>query len=449
MDRAARYRRARSLILAVVVLGGLAGKADTVRLRNGETLEGKAQELTNGSVRLELAGGGTVTLTRDQYTAVEYGPTSKEVYEERRSALSPRDATGHYRLALWCEAKGLTAEAKREFQAVLAARPDHEGAREALGYRRVDGVWLSPEEYHTRRGEVYFEGRWIKKETMEKRLRDRAAKQQRTHLRRLVAQAAGTGESAAKAIEELGTVSEADLVGALVDGLSRSTRTRLFAARELGALTVKGKTKMAVVKALSRLVVTGGSSRLREAGMNALKAINWSETPLLFCREVYHTDALHRIYALQALIDFPDPRCVRYVLESFPLVWKGEGRPGPIMGGVSAAYLKGFELYSGGTGRNVVEIAKPVVGRIAVGTGAAPGSTNSLDRRRRAEGYLRVFLLERLTGELLGANYAGWTRWWHLEGRAKFGAGAQPKPKKKEAPKKPPEKQGPPPLLPD
>ena len=59
---------------------------------------------------------------------------------ERRSAVTKladgaEQNAGRYALALWARDNGLDEAARAEFEAVLAADPDHTGARAALGDR--------------------------------------------------------------------------------------------------------------------------------------------------------------------------------------------------------------------------------------------------------------------------------------------------------------------------
>jgi len=436
-------------------------RADIVRLKNGNTLEGKAERLEDGSVKLELDGGGVVVLNPGQVESVESGPTARERYLAKKKSLSPQDAAGRFALARWCLSKGLKKEAEAEFREVLELNPDHEGARKALGYVRDGEGWITKAEYHRRRGEELFEGRWIPSKEKEKILAERAARRRRTALLRVLRRAASGGSRAPEAIKALRAVPARDLVPVLLQGLRRSTRERIFAARELSGFRLKGKEKFKAVESLTRLVVTGSTGKVRRAALDSLKAIKWSETPIFFCRYLYDSDRLRRIFALQALIEFPDLRAVGHIFATFPLSWQG-GTSGTILAGVSASYIRGYELVSGGTGSRIVEIAKPKIGTVVVGSGigTSAGGATSEDRKRRAEAFLRFRALEVITGEPYGTSLKAWKRWWRSEGRALIAAKLRAEKEMREAAKRrgrekrekeeeAPGKIGPPPPLPD
>ncbi len=49
-------------------------------------------------------------------------------------------------LADWCVEVGLMPQARAHLERVIDFEPDHELARDLLGYRRVDYDWISPQE---------------------------------------------------------------------------------------------------------------------------------------------------------------------------------------------------------------------------------------------------------------------------------------------------------------
>lgn len=66
-------------------------------------------------------------------------------YEQAR-ARAGRDADGQVELALWCEARGLTAERLTHLTRAVLLDSDHEKARGLLGYVRHEGRWMRPDE---------------------------------------------------------------------------------------------------------------------------------------------------------------------------------------------------------------------------------------------------------------------------------------------------------------
>jgi hypothetical protein len=74
-------------------------------------------------------------------------------YNARRAGM-PDTADAHWRLALWCEQKGLKAEATVELLAVTRLDPHREPAWKKLGYEKLNGRWMSTEEVKAARAEA-------------------------------------------------------------------------------------------------------------------------------------------------------------------------------------------------------------------------------------------------------------------------------------------------------
>lgn len=58
----------------------------------------------------------------------------------------PETVEGQLELAGWCSRRGLTDQKRAHLTKVLELNPNHAGARRELGFRWVNGVWLSAEE---------------------------------------------------------------------------------------------------------------------------------------------------------------------------------------------------------------------------------------------------------------------------------------------------------------
>lgn len=53
---------------------------------------------------------------------------------------------GHLALAEWCQQKKFPEQSRAHLSRVLELEPNHAAARAALGYQRIGGLWVSPEE---------------------------------------------------------------------------------------------------------------------------------------------------------------------------------------------------------------------------------------------------------------------------------------------------------------
>lgn len=65
-------------------------------------------------------------------------------YLERRAA-APGDADGQFKLALWCEEKGLERPMVAHLRRVVQLDPGRDGAWRRLGYKKVGGRWIDPD----------------------------------------------------------------------------------------------------------------------------------------------------------------------------------------------------------------------------------------------------------------------------------------------------------------
>jgi hypothetical protein len=160
----------RLAVLATLALAAPAA-ADEVVLRNGAVFSGIVRE--EGDRVVVQLDFGTMTFKKiDVRSIVRSDDPLKEFDQKVRAA---EGAQGHYEVAMWARDKGLTTRSNEVLKKVLAIDPEHEGARKALGFEKVDGKWLEGDELMVARGFVKYNGRWLKRETAERLLEgDRA-----------------------------------------------------------------------------------------------------------------------------------------------------------------------------------------------------------------------------------------------------------------------------------
>lgn len=103
--------------------------------------------------------------------------TPAQLKQELRAkeTAAKQDPDALFAAGKWAEEKGLAAESKRIFQAVLKIKPDHAEANAALGNELVDGKWLSAKDAEAARkkareaefkakGLVEVSGVWVEKD---------------------------------------------------------------------------------------------------------------------------------------------------------------------------------------------------------------------------------------------------------------------------------------------
>ncbi len=149
-----------SIAAFVLCAAGSSAFADVVILRNGGRLEGATS--VSGDrlvVRLET---GTVRIPLSDVAKIESSAVPADEYTALAAALAKGDVKGHLELADWCVETGLAKGERLELEAVIAADPNHAGARERLGYEKVGDKWLRGEELLIARGMVKFDGKWVR-----------------------------------------------------------------------------------------------------------------------------------------------------------------------------------------------------------------------------------------------------------------------------------------------
>lgn len=149
----------RRIINLIGFLAALPVAADDVFLVHGGRVSGRVVE-EEDRVAVETPAG-RVAFPRGQVVEIARSPSPMDVYVKMRKSVRDDDAGGLRRLAEWCSGRGLPRPARELNLQVIALEPDHEGARRALGFRRLGGRWVTDTEFWTTQGYVKFQGRWV------------------------------------------------------------------------------------------------------------------------------------------------------------------------------------------------------------------------------------------------------------------------------------------------
>ncbi|MDA1138455.1 MAG: DUF1570 domain-containing protein [Planctomycetota bacterium] len=117
---------------------------DILHFKDGRKLEGDVKE-KDGAINIKTRFG-TFNFQKAEIERIEKARTPAQEYKARADELAQDDVAGHSSLASWCKSKKLYKEMKHELELVLQLNPDHPEAREALGFEKIDGKWLSARE---------------------------------------------------------------------------------------------------------------------------------------------------------------------------------------------------------------------------------------------------------------------------------------------------------------
>ncbi|WP_165075255.1 polymorphic toxin-type HINT domain-containing protein [Paludisphaera rhizosphaerae] len=141
---------------------------------------------------------------QDVAKAIENSPDQKALMDEyfARRVKAKDEADDQYKLALWCEEKGLTQPMLAHLHRTLQLDPNREGAWRRLGFKKIGGRWVNPEAESVAKAEREAQGK--------------ADKEWRPRLEKIRAALAGKDRAKrALAVEELAAVADPRAVPAL------------------------------------------------------------------------------------------------------------------------------------------------------------------------------------------------------------------------------------------
>lgn len=138
--------------------------AGEVQLNTGGRLIGQVRTIQRDGDRnivyqVTTRAGSVVTVTHDQVKKAVVDSDETKAYQARAIA-TPDTVDGQLALAKWCQQHHLEDEYRLHLERVVELDPNHEEARQALSFRRVDGQWKTREQQMVDRGMVWYEGKY-------------------------------------------------------------------------------------------------------------------------------------------------------------------------------------------------------------------------------------------------------------------------------------------------
>ncbi|GEM_PF-3302402 len=119
-----------------------ASRGEVLTLKTGEKIRGKILSRTPDKIVVETPAG-TREVEAETVASVEERAPLLDRFHARTEQIVDTDPGGFFQLAGWCADKGLFALRETVLTWVIGLDPDHEGARQALGYFRArNGQWL-------------------------------------------------------------------------------------------------------------------------------------------------------------------------------------------------------------------------------------------------------------------------------------------------------------------
>jgi hypothetical protein len=140
----------------------LSARADVFLLASGGQVEGEylnRDELPRTRYVVRLESGGELVLPAKSVSNVIVRTEVQRRYEELLPKM-PLTVDGHWKMAEWCRERSLETLRETHLREILKLDPEHEKARSLLGYQRLNGRWMTTEEYRLGLGYVRHGADW-------------------------------------------------------------------------------------------------------------------------------------------------------------------------------------------------------------------------------------------------------------------------------------------------
>jgi hypothetical protein len=173
-------------------------------------------------------------------------------YEELLPKMPPT-VDGHWKMAEWCRERSLEASRETHLREIVKLDPEHEKARQLLGYQRLNGRWMTTEEYRQGFGYVRHGANWrLPQEVELLSARDQWRKEEFEWKQKLPVLRGKVGRKGGeRAVEESRAIRDPAATAALVQMLDSRDESRDM--------------KLSHLDALGRLGSPGRYQRAREA----------------------------------------------------------------------------------------------------------------------------------------------------------------------------------------
>ncbi len=169
----------------VTVLAASLAAADEVQLANGKKITNAMVSKPSADKVLVEVGAGTITLSAKEVSSINPGRTPLHEYKDKeKAAMAAGKASDLWDLAQWAKQNRLSRYVGPLAEKVIAADPNHEGARRELRHEKVGGKWLTYEQAQEAKGLRLVDGRWITAAEVELREKRRMEAEERAMARK-------------------------------------------------------------------------------------------------------------------------------------------------------------------------------------------------------------------------------------------------------------------------
>jgi hypothetical protein len=346
------------MLLALAVLLPAGARGDVFHLAGGGRIEGELlnpREEPRKAYEVRVAGGGTVTLVKEQVAKVESPSEAERQYHKLR-VETPATVEGHWKLAEFCRTSNLPASREYHLGEILKLDPEHAEARYGLGYSKVKDKWVRTDEYMRERGYVLHRGSWrTPQEIAVEERKQEVTDAQDEWRRKLKLWRGWLGKKRdAEARREIQAVTDWRAAEAAAELLEdeRTSEGKLLWIEVLSKLPTH-----TAWTALTKYALEDDDDRVRERCITSLEQSGSGPAGRVFLRALDDNDNVRVNRAGIALGRMQDPSAVPALIEHLEtkhkFVTPGSGSPGGL--GIGVGFGSGGSGLSTGSGPSVKE----------------------------------------------------------------------------------------------
>ncbi|MFM8250433.1 MAG: HEAT repeat domain-containing protein [Planctomycetota bacterium] len=304
----------RSSVVAGMLIGCLLTappvvRADLFLLTSGGQVEGELVnrlETPRQSYIIQLPSGGQLTLDKQAVANVVVRSEAERRYQELLPKM-PRSVDGHWKMAEWCKERGLDAQRQEHLREIIKLEPDHEVARNLLGYSRKQGKWMTTEDFFRSQGYIRYGSSWRLPQEIALLSLQEQAKQVEVEWRQKlrILRSKVDRKNGERALDEIRAIQDPNASGPLVamfEDKNERRELKLIYIELLGRLNTG-----AAIGALVKHAIQDDDQGIRERCLDQLERIKSEQITIALCRLLRDENNVVVQRAAVALGRFQDP----------------------------------------------------------------------------------------------------------------------------------------------